>query len=109
MFDTFTWRTKLLREAMFVNETTFWRPSSVDGSRIVRTGHIQAGPTGFFDTDTHDGLSEFPQHVTLSQARVQQFMLDTLGFRKCDLRLLFMEGFVLLAIVRIWIRFVHTA
>lgn len=76
MFETFTWRTKLLREAMFVNETTFWRPSPVDGSRIERTGHIQAGPTGFFDADTHDGLSEFPQHVTLSQARVQEFMLE---------------------------------
>jgi phenol 2-monooxygenase (NADPH) len=66
MFDAFGLSEKLVREAYWVNETVFWRPSADDGSRIVRTGRVQ---------DTEDGLSEFP-HVIVNQARLQQYLLD---------------------------------
>ena len=66
MFDAFGMSDKLVREAYWVNETVFWRPSPEDGSRIVRTGRVQ---------DTEDGLSEFP-HVIVNQARLQQYLLD---------------------------------
>jgi phenol 2-monooxygenase (NADPH) len=66
MFDAFGMSAKLIREAYWVNETVFWRPSQEDGSRIVRTGRVQ---------DTEDGLSEFP-HVIVNQARMQQYLLD---------------------------------
>jgi phenol 2-monooxygenase (NADPH) len=66
MFDAFGLSEKLVREAYWVNETVFWRPSPADASRIVRTGRVQ---------DTEDGLSEFP-HVIVNQARLQQYLLD---------------------------------
>jgi phenol 2-monooxygenase (NADPH) len=66
MFNAFGLSEKLVREAYWVNETVFWRPSPEDGSRIVRTGRVQ---------DTEDGLSEFP-HVIVNQARLQQYLLD---------------------------------
>jgi phenol 2-monooxygenase len=57
---------KLLREAYWVNETAFWRPSPEDRSTIVRTGRVQ---------DTEDGLSEFP-HVIVNQARLLGYLED---------------------------------
>ncbi len=66
MFDAFGLSEKLIREAYWVNETVFWRPSPEDKSRIIRTGRVQ---------DTEDGLSEFP-HVIVNQARLQQYLLD---------------------------------
>jgi len=66
MFEAFGLGQKLIREAYWVNETVFWRPSPQDRSRIVRTGRIQ---------DTEDGLSEFP-HVIVNQARLQHYLLD---------------------------------
>jgi phenol 2-monooxygenase len=66
MFEAFGLSQKLLREAYWVNETVFWRPSPQDRSRIVRTGRVQ---------DTEDGLSEFP-HVIVNQARMQAYLLD---------------------------------
>ena len=66
MFEAFGLGQKLVREAYWVNETVFWRPSPQDRGRIVRTGRIQ---------DTEDGLSEFP-HVIVNQARLQQYLLD---------------------------------
>ena len=66
MFDAFGLSGKLLREAYWVNETVFWRPSKADRSRIERTGRVQ---------DTEDGLSEFP-HVIVNQARMQKYLLD---------------------------------
>jgi phenol 2-monooxygenase len=66
MFEAFDLGTRLIREAYWVNETVFWRPSAQDRSKIERTGRIQ---------DTEDGLSEFP-HVTLNQARLQEYLLD---------------------------------
>ena len=66
MFEAFGLGQKLVREACWVNETVFWRPSPDDRSRIVRTGRIK---------DTADGLSEMP-HVIVNQARLQQYLLD---------------------------------
>jgi phenol 2-monooxygenase (NADPH) len=66
MFDAFGLSGKLIREAYWVNETVFWRPSKADRSRIERTGRVQ---------DTEDGLSEFP-HLIVNQARMQKYLLD---------------------------------
>jgi phenol 2-monooxygenase len=41
MFDAFGLSDKLIREAYWVNETAFWRPSPEDRSKIVRTGRVQ--------------------------------------------------------------------
>ncbi len=60
MFDAFGLSGTLIREAYWVNETVFWRPSPDDRAKIVRTGRVQ---------DTEDGLSEFP-HVIVNQARL---------------------------------------
>ena len=64
MFDAFGLSEKLVREAYWVNETVFWRPSPDDRSKIVRTGRVQ---------DTADGLSEFP-HVIVNQARLLGYL-----------------------------------
>jgi len=66
MFEAFGLGQKLVREAYWVNETVFWRPSPEDRSTIVRTGRVQ---------DTEQGLSEMP-HVIVNQARLQQYLLD---------------------------------
>jgi len=66
MFEAFGLAQKLVREAYWVNETVFWRPSKQDRTRIERTGRVQ---------DTEDGLSEFP-HLIVNQARLQQYLLD---------------------------------
>src|SRR6185369_16328495 len=66
MFEAFGMGARLIREAYWVNETVFWRPSPDDRSRIVRTGRVQ---------DTEDGLSEFP-HVIVNQARMQEYLLE---------------------------------
>jgi phenol 2-monooxygenase len=66
MFEAFGLGQKLVREAYWVNETVFWRPSPQARSTIVRTGRVQ---------DTEDGLSEMP-HVIVNQARLQQYLLD---------------------------------
>ena len=65
-FHAFGLSDKLLREAYWVNEVTFWRPDPQDRTRIVRTGRVQ---------DTEDGLSEFP-HVIVNQARLQGYLLE---------------------------------
>jgi phenol 2-monooxygenase len=75
MFEAFGMGAKLVREAYWVNETVFWRPSPENRSRIVRTGRVQ---------DTEDGLSEFP-HVIVNQARMQEYLLDYM--RKSPTRL----------------------
>lgn len=75
MFEAFGLGAKLVREAYWVNETVFWRPSPEDRSRIMRTGRVQ---------DTEDGLSEFP-HVIVNQARMQEYLLEYM--RKSPTRL----------------------
>ena len=67
MFHAFGFSDRVLREAYWVNETSFWNPGGAGGT-LVRGGRIQ---------DTEDGLSEFP-HVILNQARIHDFLLDTM-------------------------------
>jgi phenol 2-monooxygenase len=68
MFEAFDFSERVLKEAYWVNETSFWKPDDTRRARIVRSGRIQ---------DTEDGLSEFP-HVILNQARVHDFLLDVM-------------------------------
>ncbi len=68
MFEAFGFSERMLREAANVTEVTFWRPDPADPTRVVRAGRVQ---------DVEDGLSEFP-HVILNQARVQEFLLETM-------------------------------
>ncbi|WP_411733128.1 FAD-dependent monooxygenase [Paeniglutamicibacter sp.] len=63
MFNGFGLAEALMREAYWVNETTFWGPA-VD--KIARTGRIQ---------DVADGLSEYP-HVIVNQARMQDMLFE---------------------------------
>ena len=66
MFEAFGFAHKVLNEAYWVNETTFWKPSDTDSSRIVRSGRVP---------DVEEGLSHMP-HVILNQARVHDFYLE---------------------------------
>jgi 2-polyprenyl-6-methoxyphenol hydroxylase-like FAD-dependent oxidoreductase len=66
MFEAFGFAHKVLREAYWVNETTFWKPDDLDKSRIVRSGRVP---------DVEEGLSHMP-HVILNQARVHDFYLE---------------------------------
>ncbi|MFI8411136.1 FAD-binding monooxygenase [Paeniglutamicibacter gangotriensis] len=64
MFNGFGLAEALMREAYWVNETTFWGPAESAGT--ARTGRIQ---------DVADGLSEYP-HVIVKQARMQDMLLE---------------------------------
>ena len=68
MFEAFGFVGRVLEEACWINEVTFWKPDEHDPAKIVRHGRVQ---------DTEDGLSEFP-HVVLNQARVHDFYLDVM-------------------------------
>jgi len=66
MFHAFGFSERVLKEACWINETTFWKPDSRNPANIVRNGWIQ---------DVEPGLSEFP-HVVLNQARIHDMYLD---------------------------------
>ena len=69
MFEAFGFAERVLKEAYWVNETTFWKPDDDTGGNrncIVRSGRVQ---------DVEEGLSHMP-HVILNQARVHDFYLD---------------------------------
>ena len=68
MFEAFGFSERVLKEACWINETTFWKPDDKQPENIVRSGRVQ---------DVEDGLSEFP-HVVLNQARVHDCYLDTM-------------------------------
>ena len=68
MFEAFGFSERVLKEAYWVNETTFWKPDDTSNDTIVRHGRVQ---------DVEDGLSEFP-HVILNQARVHDFYLEVM-------------------------------
>ncbi|WP_316013162.1 FAD-dependent monooxygenase [Roseobacter sp. HKCCA0434] len=68
MFQCFGFAERVMREAYWVNEATFWKPDPDAPDRIVRTGRVQ---------DVEDGLSEMP-HVILNQARVHDMYLDVM-------------------------------
>lgn len=67
VFEALGFSERVLKEAYWVNETSFWSPDDATGG-IFRSGRIQ---------DTEDGLSEFP-HVILNQARVHDFLLEAM-------------------------------
>ncbi|QIX02127.1 hypothetical protein AMS68_007644 [Peltaster fructicola] len=67
IFEAFGFSERVLKEAYWVNETTFWSPTD-DGTNLIRTGRIR---------DTEEGLSEFP-HVILNQARLHGMWLDAI-------------------------------
>ncbi len=72
MFEAFGFAHHILKEAYWVNETSFWRPDDAqgaDGSRIVRSGRVP---------DVEEGLSHMP-HVILNQARVHDFYLEKMA------------------------------
>jgi phenol 2-monooxygenase len=68
MFHAFGFSERVLKEACWINETTFWQPNDSQRAKIVRSGWIQ---------DVEDGLSEFP-HVVLNQARIHDCYLDVM-------------------------------
>lgn len=68
MFEAFGFSERVLKEACWITETTFWKPDDERRDQIVRSGWVQ---------DVEDGLSEFP-HVVLNQARVHDFYLDVM-------------------------------
>jgi phenol 2-monooxygenase len=69
VFEAFGFSERVLREAYWVNETSFWKPHETESDSIVRNRRIQ---------DVEEGLSEFP-HVILNQARVHDFFLDVMA------------------------------
>jgi len=69
MFEAFGFAHKVMEEAYWVNETTFWKPSSANRNHIARSGRVQ---------DVEDGLSHMP-HVILNQARVHDFYLEIMA------------------------------
>lgn len=68
MFHAYGFSERVLKEAYWVNETTFWKPDEGAPEKIVRSGRVQ---------DVEDGLSEFP-HVILNQARIHDGFLDVM-------------------------------
>lgn len=66
MFEALGLADRLVREAYWVNEVSFWRPDREAPTRIKRAGRIQ---------DTEEGLSEFP-HVIVNQARMLAYLRD---------------------------------
>ncbi|SEP16373.1 phenol 2-monooxygenase [Rhodospirillales bacterium URHD0017] len=68
MFHAYGFSERVMKEACWINETTFWKPDPAKPDIIVRSGRVQ---------DVEDGLSEFP-HVVLNQARVHDFFLDVM-------------------------------
>lgn len=67
VFEAFGFSEKVLKEAYWVNETTFWSPTE-DGTGLRRSGRIR---------DTEEGLSEYP-HVILNQARLHDLWLEAM-------------------------------
>lgn len=66
IFEAFGLAGRLVAEAYWVNEVSFWRPDPQDRSRITRTGRVQ---------DVEADLSEFP-HVIVNQARMLAYLRD---------------------------------
>jgi 2-polyprenyl-6-methoxyphenol hydroxylase-like FAD-dependent oxidoreductase len=68
MFHAYGFSERVLKEACWITETTFWKPDDDKCENIVRSGRVQ---------DVEDGLSEFP-HVILNQARVHDCYLEVM-------------------------------
>ncbi|WP_417625948.1 FAD-dependent monooxygenase [Pararhodobacter aggregans] len=67
MFGAFGFAEKISREAVWINETTFWTPG---GAGIQRVARVQ---------DVPDGMSEMP-HVLINQARIHDMYLDIMKY-----------------------------
>ncbi len=67
MFEAYGFSEKVLKEAYWVNETTFWRPDP-ETRGLMRADRIQ---------DVEDDLSDMP-HVVLNQARVHECYLEVM-------------------------------
>lgn len=66
MFQAFGFGEKVLRESVWINETTFWAPGA--DAPLHRVARVQ---------DVPDGTSEMP-HVLINQARVHDMFLDVM-------------------------------
>jgi phenol 2-monooxygenase len=64
MFQAFGFGEKVMRESVWINETTFWSPGA--SAPLIRVARVQ---------DVPDGTSEMP-HVLINQARVHDMFLD---------------------------------
>ncbi len=64
MFQAFGFGEKVMRESVWINETTFWAPDAQ--AALTRVARVQ---------DVPDGISEMP-HVLINQARVHDMFLD---------------------------------
>lgn len=64
MFQAFGFGEKVMRESVWINETTFWAPGT--DAALSRVARVQ---------DVPDGISEMP-HVLINQARVHDMFLD---------------------------------
>ena len=64
MFQAFGFGEKVMRESVWINETTFWAPG--EDASLARVARVQ---------DVPDGISEMP-HVLINQARVHDMFLD---------------------------------
>jgi phenol 2-monooxygenase (NADPH) len=76
MFEAFGLADRLVNEAYWVNEVSFWRPDPDDRTRIARAGRVR---------DTERGLSEFP-HVIVNQARMLAYLRDHMARSASRLR-----------------------
>lgn len=68
MFQAFGFAHTVMREAMWINETTFWAPGAGPDTPLQRVARVQ---------DVPDGISEMP-HVLINQARVHELFLDVM-------------------------------
>ncbi len=66
MFQAFGFAEKVMRESVWINETTFWAPGAQ--APLTRVARVQ---------DVPDGTSEMP-HVLINQARVHDMFLDVM-------------------------------
>ena len=66
MFQAFGFAEKVMRESVWINETTFWAPAAQ--APLARVARVQ---------DVPDGTSEMP-HVLINQARVHDLFLDVM-------------------------------
>jgi len=66
MFRAFGFAEQIMREAVWISETTFWAPA--EGTPLARVARVQ---------DVPDGISEMP-HVLINQARVHDMFLGVM-------------------------------
>ncbi|MEZ5739069.1 MAG: FAD-dependent monooxygenase [Burkholderiaceae bacterium] len=70
MFQAFGFAGKVIRESVWINETTFWTPAddAAGPASLTRVARVQ---------DVPEGISEMP-HVLINQARVHDMFLDVM-------------------------------